>query len=260
MYSLRTRERRSDDMATTTIQQTMQTFPTLYRRPKRNFLPTEPAVIRLAKGANKTHTRSVTFPSPGWLAFDFAASVAHTLDGQVALGKFQLYVDGILRWEVRGAYTFTRAYVFVDEGSHTFEWKTNDEYKSDDQAMLRNITGTAFDKVDVGAIEKASPPNPIQELTRFAVIDGYDRYQQTGSGGAEITFTLTFVPKNGKSAQEHYDEFAAEYINFYILRYNFGLYGGALTGQLKAENNGPLVHAPCTLNTAQRAGVSVVGI
>ena len=248
-------------MATTTITDTMQTFPTLYRRPKRNFLPTETAVIELPKGPNRSYTRTITYATPGWIAFDFAAAVAHTTDGQVGLGKFQLYVDGILRFEVRGAYTFTRAYVYVDSGQHTFEWKTDANYQANDQAFIRHLTGTAFEEVTgIGAIELASPPSPVQELRRFATLDGYDRYQQTGSGGAEITCRLTFVPKDGKNAQQHYSEFIAEYINFYILRYNFGLYGGALTGDTKPVNKGPLVLAPVTLNTAQRPGVSVVGL
>ena len=64
----------------------------------------------------------------------------------------------------------------------------------------------------------------------------------------------------GKSAREHFNNFMAEYINFYIIRYSFGLYGGTLTGRPSGETAGPLVFVPCTLNTAQRAGVSVVGV
>lgn len=248
-------------MGTEKITDTMQPIPTLYRRGD-NFYSSGESVFDLGFGPNKIYRLRLKFKTPGWLAFDFATDVAHTDKGEVSLGKFRLYVDDVLRFEVRGSYTWTRAYIFVDTGDHLFEWRTDENFIADkeDRALLRFLMGTAFVKVDViDAIELATPPKPIQELRRFETLDGYDRFQQGGFGGAEIEFRMIFAPKDGVRAAEKFAKFEAKYIDFYILRYSSGLYGGTLT-KLEPSNKGPLILAETRLNTAQRPGVSVLGL
>lgn len=245
----------------TTIAKTMQPFATLYRRPDKNFF-SEPEERKYPAGPNQIYGMRLVFETPGWIAFDFAANVAHTDDGQVALGKFQLFIDGVLRWEARGSYTWTRVYVYVDAGSQLFRWETDENYKAEkeDRAFLRYINATAFEKVEeIAAIELAKPPKHVQQLTRFATLDGFDRYQQIGTKSAHIKARLIFAPGDGETANEKYARFSDKYINFYIIRYSSGLYGGALI-EVDPETKGPLILADVTLDTAQRAGVSVTGL
>lgn len=242
----------------------------LYRR-EHNFY-NDTSVTELGKGPNQSYELVLDFENPGWIAFDFAADVADHKDGVMAEGRLDLYVNDTHRFRARGSYTFTRIYVYVDRGKNHFKWETNEDYQSGDEAWLRRINGTSFEPVDEFAvIEHAQPPRRLNEISRHSIVNGYDRFQQSGPGGVEIDLMLTFAPKHVvrevenedgekeeevvfKSSIELYNEFMADFPNFFVLEYNYGIYGGMIIDP-QPSNVALLQHVDCVLHSPQRTSV-----
>lgn len=234
-------------------------LPKLYKR-ETNFY-TDVKTIEIGSGPNQSYQLSLSYETPGWIAFDFAADVADYPDGVMAEGRVDFYVDGVHRFRARGSYTFTRIYVYVDKGLHHFEWKTNEDFQASDKAWLRRINGTAFTPVEnFAVIQQATPPRRLNELNRHSIINGYDRFQQTGPGGVEIEMMMTFVPgselqQDGTikkySSGDRYMEFISDFPNFYMLEYNYGLYGGTIMDP-EPFNEGPLTHVDMLFHSPQK--------
>lgn len=234
-------------------------LPRLYVR-RHNFY-TDITLRLLGSGPNQSYEITVEYENPGWIAFDFAADVEDSPDGSMAEGRVDFYVNNIHRFRARGSYTFTRIYVYVDRGKNKFKWVTNEDFQSADRAWLRRIDATHFEEAkDFSVIQEATPPRPLNEINRHAIINGYDRFQQSGPGGVEIEMTMTFVPTMKKnendelisySGAENYMNFIGDFPNFYVLEYNYGLYGGTLMDPEPA-NQGPLTHVNMLFHSPQR--------
>lgn len=230
-------------------------LPKLYRRGK-NFV-NRPAEVMIGQGPNQAQELNIDFPTPGWIAVDIAADVAHTNDGEVPLGIVEIYVDDVLRESLRGSYTWTRLYIYVDAGRRNVVFRTNEYYKPQDRAWLRRINATEFREIkSIDTIYKCPPPNPLRDLKRFPIINGYDRYQQSGPGGADIDMELVISNKNGKSAAENYRDFISGFSNFYILRYQNGLYGGLLIDP-DIKWHGPIIQMKVKFTTPMDAGLMI---
>lgn len=234
-------------------------LPKLYVR-KDNFY-TDTAVRLLGSGPGKTYELTLDYENPGWIAFDFAAEVEDYPDGQMAEGRVDFYVNGAHRFRARGSYTFTRIYVYVNRGENKFKWITNADFKATDKAWLRRINGTSFVPVEnFAVIQEATPPRRLNEINRHAIINGYDRFQQSGPIGVEIEMVMTFVPtfnldndnkKVTTSGGERYMDFIDDFPNFYVLEYNYGLFGGTLMDP-EPSNEGPLTHVNLSFHSPQR--------
>lgn len=229
----------------------------LYRRPRQNFF-SQAAIIDIGSGPNKSYSLTLNYRSPGWIAFDFATQINHTTLGNLADGRFEFYVDGILRFSARGPYAFPRVYIYVDQGEHVFEWRNNADFEATDWSKVREINGTEFELVeDFMAVDQETPPQTLQKINPMETLNGYNRYQQGSPGGVEINFTLTFAPKkdaNGEllSAYDHYANFMDLYPNFYILKYNYGMFGGAIIDP-QVSNKGPLTFLDCLFHSPMKS-------
>lgn len=229
----------------------------LFIRPRVNFFIQEP-VISIGSGPGKLYRVKLEYETPGWIAFDFAANIAHNAVGEVTQALFEFFVDDVKRFEARGSYAFPRVYIYVDAGKHTFEWRNNEHFGADDWSKVRYINGTAFEKVeDFSGIDQETPPQTLQKINPMQTLNGFSRYQQGAPGGTEINFTLTFAPKRlseeGEviSAYEHYANFFDRFPNFYMLRYNYGLFGGAILDP-QVSNKGPLTFVDCLFHSPMK--------
>lgn len=229
----------------------------LYVRPRENFFAQIP-IVDIGSGPNQSYSLTLNYETPGWIAFDFATQIAHNEEGELTDAKFEFYVDGIMRFSARGPYAFPRVYIYVDKGEHKFEWKNNDKFGVNDWSKIRHINGTEFVLVeDFVGIDRETPPQTLQKINPMDTLNGFNRYQQGAPGGVEINFTLTFAPKkdeNGNllSAYEHYANFMDNYPNFYILKYNYGLFGGAILDP-QASNKGPLTFLDCLFHSPMKS-------
>lgn len=227
----------------------------LFRRPQKNFYVDE-SVHDLGKGPNRRYTLTLHYDTPGWIAFDFQAEVGHDTSQNVSRAEFQVYVDDELKYRARGAYTFTRQYLYVNEGTHKFDFVTNDAYKPNEQAWVRYINGTMFEKLTmIDGIGSITPPRKKAEIIQFNTLNGIDRYQRTGIQGTDIEMTLYFT------TPENAEEFLYDDINFYIFRYSGGLYGGTLLPQnAEYERMGRLYAIKVYLTSPQLVGDKAVKI
>lgn len=209
----------------------------------------------IGQGPNQAQEWNVFFQHPGWIAVDLAADVAHTNDGEIPTGILTVHIDDMLVGQMRGSYTWTRYYFYVDAGPHVVVFRTDENYKPKDRAWLRRRNATLFKPVDsIDLITKATPPVTLQETKRFKIINGYDRYQQTGPGGTEIDMEIMFSANNKYSKENNYRTFMREYQNFYILKYRYGLYGGMLVDPT-AKHLGPLTILKTKFVSSERAGI-----
>lgn len=230
----------------------------LYIRPRTNFYKNE-QIIDVGTGPNQEYSIVLYYETPGWIAFDFATQIAHNAVGELADARFEFYVDQVKRFQARGPYAFPRVYIYVDKGEHVFTWMNNSEFGAEDWSKIRAINGTAFELMhDFVAIDQETPPKTLQKIQAMETLNGYNRYQQGAPGGVEIDFTLTFAPKrqpgeDGKllSAYDHYANFFDRYPNFYILKYNYGLFGGVII-DAPPSNKGPLTFVDCTLHSPMK--------
>ena len=226
----------------------MTIFKQLYRRAA-NFgsIQTEVTV-----GSGVTHTW--TFKNPGWVGFDFMAIVPSN-SGELPDKYFEVYVDGVKRFSVRGAWAWTREYIWVDAGTRTVEFKTL-RYAAGDVAKLRGINVAAFPSVkEYSMIEATSLPKPLEEINSFGVLRGRQRYQRTGPKGSELEFTLIF---NNVSK---WRTFMSTLENFYVIKGDYGVYGGTILPQdVETTRVGTLVLMKCKLVSPLTAGVGVDGM
>lgn len=231
----------------------------LYTRPRTNFYKNE-EIQDVGTGPDKEMSIVLYYETPGWIAFDFATQIAHNAVGELTDARFEFYVDQVKRFQARGPYTFTRVYIYVDKGEHVFTWQNNGDFGAEDWSKVRAINGTAFELVhDFVAIDRESPPKALQKINPMETLNGYNRYQQGSPGGVEIDFQLTFAPKrepgeHGQvlSAYDHFANFMDKFPNFYILKYNYGLFGGAIL-QPTPANKGPLTFLECTLHSPMKS-------
>lgn len=232
----------------------------LYIRPRENFF-IQHAVVDVGTGPNKSYTLTLNYDTPGWIAFDFATQIAHNKEGELTRARFEFFVNGVKRFTARGPYAFPRVYTYVDAGENVFEWKNNEHFGSSDWSKLRYINGTAFEPMsEFAGIDQETPPQTLQSIEAIPTLNGFNRYQQGSPGGVEINFQLTFAPKreqdeNGEwhmvSAYDNYAKFFDRFPNFYILRYNYGLFGGTIVDP-QVTNQGPLTFVDCLFHSPMK--------
>ncbi|MED0665703.1 hypothetical protein P4T04_05145 [Bacillus badius] len=225
----------------------------LYRRGTNFYSHT--GEILVGNGPNQSYVFTKTFSSPGWVSFDFLTNVAFSSSGELGMGHFVVEVNGIERYRARASYTWTRHYMFVDEGENMITFRTDSAYQTGDFAKIKNIVLTRFVEQDyIAGIGSITPPRPLQEITNFAILDGYTRYQRTGPVGTQIDFELVFT----KTAD--YNTFMADIDNFCVLKYSAGVFGGILIPQdSDPQRKGPLYIVKCKMHSSERAGVGVMG-
>lgn len=197
-------------------------------------------------------TYTWTFNNPGWVAFDFMCNVPAS--GELPNKWFEVYIDGVRRFRVRAAWAWSRNWLYVDEGTHTVEFKTVG-YSSSDYAKIRYINLTDFPEVkEPVMIEQTSMPKPLESITTFSILSGWQRYQRTGPKGSELDFTLIF------DDMQKWRNFMRNLENFYIIKGDYGVYGGAILPQnVDTVRKGTLILTKCTLHSPLTAGVGVDG-
>ena len=197
-------------------------------------------------------TRTWTFTNPGWVAFDF---MCHTpTDGNLPKKYFEVYVNGILRFRVRASWAWSRNWLYVDSGTHTVEFKTVG-YTAGDYAKIRHINLTDFPEVkEPIMIEQTTMPKPLETISTFPLLSGWQRYQRTGPKGTELNFTLIF------DDMAKWRNFMSTLENFYIIKGDYGVYGGTILPQnVDTTRKGTLILTKCTLHSPLTAGVGVDG-
>lgn len=221
-----------------------------------NFYEDRPARW-IGKGPLKSYSITLEYDNPGWISFDFAADVPAESSGAIPPSTFTFYVNDKLRFKARGSYTYERVYIYVDKGKNTFLWINDKNYRDSDQSFIRMVFATEFVPIENYAIiEQASPPKPLNEISRFSIINGRDRFQQSGPKGIEIDMIVTFAPTKGEdgsitSGQENYMNFIQTFPNFYMIKYNYGLFGGTLMDP-QPSSNGPITFADILFHSPQR--------
>lgn len=226
----------------------MMVLKELYRRGS-NFLSAQSEVVVTA---GKTYTW--TFENPGWIAFDFMANVPPK-NGELGKKYLKVNVGNALRFKAMGGWAWQRYYIFVDAGVHTVKFFT-EGYEAGDSAKIRYINLTDFPKVpEYEMIENTAMPKPLEKITSYDVVQGWQRYQRTGSQGCELSFTLIFT------SVDNWQQFMSTLENFYIIKGDYGVYGGTILPQeVESTRTGALIFADCVLRSPMRAGVGVNGI
>jgi hypothetical protein len=227
----------------------MTILKTLYRRGS-NFL-NAPSEVSVSGSLSYTWT----FNNPGWVAFDFMCNIPLPSNGELPNKWFEVYVNGVKRFRVRAAWAWTRNWLYVDEGTHTVEFRTV-SYSGSDYAKIRRINLTDFPKVpEYEMIEATSMPKPMEEIKTFPILYGWQRYQRTGPKGTELTFTLIF------DDMAKWRQFMSKLENFYIIKGDYGVYGGTILPQdVDTIQKGGLILAKCRMNSPLTAGVGVDGM
>lgn len=226
----------------------MSVFKTLYRRGS-NFLVATPEVV---VGSGLTYTW--TFTNPGWIAFDFMCNVPFPQNGELPNKWFTVTVDGVRRFRVRAGWAWTRNYIFVDSGTHTVRFYT-ESYGSGDSAKIRRVELTNFPKMnEFKMMESVKFPKPLETIQAFSILRGWQRYQRTGVRGASIEFNLIF------ESIPNWKRFMKDLEDFYIIKGDFGVYGGVLTPQdVETVTKGSLIIVKCNMLSPMTAGVGVDG-
>ncbi|WLR50028.1 hypothetical protein LC040_12115 [Bacillus tianshenii] len=219
-------------------------FKKLYRRGN-NFV-NEPGEVAVTSGV----LRNITFPTPGWVAFDFYAKVANDANGRLGQGEFFVKVDGDEKASYRASWPWTRHYVFVDEGVRTIEFNTRN-YQAGDEAKIRFLNCTEFPELQIiEAIELAKPPQPLEEMIRINILNGSTRYQSTSERGCQVEMQLIF------KGTTNYHQFMKGLTSDYILKGEEGMYGGVLLPQsLEQVKKGKIYLVKCVLHSPALAGV-----
>jgi hypothetical protein len=221
----------------------------LYRRSS-NFYSSA-AEVTVGSGVSYTWT----FNNPGWIAFDFMCNIPLPSNGELPNKWFEVYVNGVKRFRVRAAWAWSRNWLYVDEGTHVVEFKTV-SYSGSDYAKIRRIDLTDFPRVtDHVMIEATTMPKPLESITTFPILQGWQRYQRTGPKGTRLEFTLIFddVAK--------WRNFMAKLENFYVIKGDYGVYGGTILPQdVDSIRKGKLILTKCVMNSPLTAGVGVDGM
>lgn len=227
----------------------MTIFKSLYRR-KNNFFKDVTEVPVPTTGLSRTWD----FVNPGWVAFDYMCIVPD-VNGELPNKWFEVYIDGVRRHRVRASWAWTREWLYVDAGKHVVEFKPL-SYGAGDSAKVRRIELTNFEKCsEFAMIEAASVPRPMESITTFPIIQGSQRYQRTGTKGTVLEFTLIF------ETVEKWRLFMKTLENFYIIKGDYGMYGGTILPQdVEPIRKGPLVLMKCVMNSPHTAGVGVDGL
>ncbi|MGM7634158.1 hypothetical protein [Bacillus sp. Hm123] len=225
----------------------------LYRRGT-NFY-TQSGSILVGSGPNQSYRIKQTFERPGWVAFDFLTNVAFTEETEIGMGHFIVEVNGVERFSARASYTWTRHYIFVDEGENIITFKTDGNYTNGDTAYIKHTVCTVFHEQSyIGGIGSITPPKPLQEIQNFNILDGYTRYQRTGPAGSLIEFEVVLTNTVA------FNEFMSDIDNFTIIKYSAGVFGGVIIPQdTEPIRKGPLYIVKCKLHSSERAGVGVNG-
>lgn len=206
-------------------------------------------------------TYNWTFTNPGWIAFDFMCNVPFDTStdmwGSYELPNkwFYMEVDGVLRFKARAAWAWTRQWIFVEEGEHEVRFYTSG-YDSGDVAQIRRINLTNFPLVqDYLLIESATPPKPMESINTYPILNGWQRYQRTGKRGTELEFVIVF------ENIDKWRNFMKTLENFYIIKGDYGTYGGAILPQeCDTIRQGKLVFMKCKMQSPMTAGVGVDGL
>lgn len=226
----------------------------LYRRGT-NFY-TQSGSVLVGPGPNQSYTVRQTFERPGWVAFDFLTNVAFTSYGEIGMGKFVVEINGKARFSARASYTWTRHYIFVDEGENIITFKTDANYQGGDTAYIRHLVCTVFHEQSyIDGIGSITPPKPLQEIQSFNILDGYTRYQRTGPSGSTIEFEVVLTKT------QSFNQFMSDIDNFTIIKYSAGVFGGVIIPQdTEPTRKGPLYIVRCRMHSSERSGVGVNGI
>jgi hypothetical protein len=200
-------------------------------------------------------TYTWTFNNPGWVAFDFMCNIPLPSNGELPDKWFKVTVDGVLRFKVRGGWTWTRYWLFVDAGTHNVRFYTED-YSGSDYAKIRRINCTDFPKVsEYVMLESTSMPKPIESINVFPILQGWQRYQRSGPKGTELEFIIVF------DDIQKWRTFMSKLQNHYIVKGDYGVYGGVILPQeTDTVRKGNLILMKCKFNSPMTAGVGVDGL
>lgn len=226
----------------------MTILKTLYRRGS-NFYnaPSEVTV-------NGVLTYTFNFTNPGWVAFDFMCNIPSS-SGELPNKWFEVYINGVKRARVRAAWAWTRNWIYVDEGAAKVEFKTV-SYVAGDYAKIRRINLTDFPEVKEHImIEATTMPKPMASVSTFPILQGSQRYQRGGAKGSVLEFTLIF------DDVAQWRKFMATLENFYIIKGDYGVYGGTILPQdIDTTRTGTLILTKCVMNSPLTPGIGVDGL
>ena len=228
----------------------MTILKTLYRRGTDFSIDNSEHIVQ----QNGSTSFTWTFRNPGWVSFDYLALVPSNAANDLADKYFEVYVNGIRRFRVRGPWAWTRQWIFVDAGTHTVQFRKVN-YGSGDTAKIRRINLTDFPKAEEPhMLEATTMPKPLENISTFPLLMGWQRYQRSGPKGCELEFTLIF------QEMEKWQSFMANLENFYIIKGDYGVYGGTILPQdCDTVRKGTLILMKCKMQSPMKAGVGVNG-
>jgi hypothetical protein len=198
-------------------------------------------------------TYNWTISRPGYISFDYMCDVPLPSNLQIPDAWFEVWINDKKRFEVRGAWAWNRAFIFVDSGETKVEFKT---VGFGGVATIRNLLVRQFLRVtDFDQIESSVPPKPVEQITSYQLLQGYQRYQRTGPRGCEIEFTLVFTDiAKWRAFMDKSDE-------VFIIKGDVGTYGGVIMPQdLDTVAVGPIFLTKVKISSPLTAGVGVDGL
>lgn len=227
----------------------MSIFKELYRKTSDFYIDPSDHTV----GGGLTFTWE--FKNPGWVAFDFMCNIPISNSGLLPNKWFTVEIDGVVRFRVRGPWAWQRNWLYVDSGEHTVKFYT-EGYSGSDYAKIRRINLTDFSLVTQYAmIEATKMPKPLETIQAFNILSGWQRYQRTGQEGSEIEFGLIF------DDLKKWRAFMQTLENFYIIKGDYGVYGGTITPQdVDITTKGSLILMKCKMLSPLQAGVGVDGV
>lgn len=226
-------------------------FKKLYRR----------TIVTWSQEAEKSVGNGIqyswSFTTPGYFSFDFMCNVPTPGSGNLPQKYFIVKVNGVERFKVRASWAWQRTFIYVDQGPITVEFIPLD-YETDDYAKIRRIVHREFVPcTEFEQIESTTMPKPLEQVTSFQVLQGWQRYQRTGSRGTELEFTLVF--KGVENWRNFMKKLATE--GNYVIQGDYGTYGGVILPQdVDSARSGDLILTKCKMNSPLTAGVGVDGI